>query len=64
MDELATAWKRLQLRWEESGRAWDDPVRAELERRYWEPLLAETRATLREVERLMQVLAQARRSVK
>lgn len=64
MDDLSTAWKRLLVYWEKSGDYWDDTVRNEIERHYWLPLQAETKATLHEIEHLKQIITQARRSVK
>jgi len=39
-------------------------VRWQFEREFWQPLESQVPATLKEVERLAQVIAQARRSVK
>lgn len=63
MDDLHTAWQRLAWHWEESEKDWNDPVRREFEKRYWQPLSQETQSTAREIERLVQVLDQVRRSL-
>jgi len=62
-NDLHTTWQRLTRRWEESEKEWNDPVRREFDKRYWQPLSQETQSTAREMERLAQVLAQARRAV-
>ncbi|NJN84942.1 MAG: hypothetical protein HC802_23405 [Caldilineaceae bacterium] len=64
VNDQHAAWQRLTLRWQESERAWNDPVRREFEKRYWQALTQENQATAKEMERLAQVLAQARRSVR
>ncbi len=61
--ELNTAWQRLARRWEESEKEWNDPVREEFDKRYWQPLAQESQSTAKEMERLAQLLAQVRRSV-
>jgi len=61
--ELQEAWQRLCLRWQETISLWNDPVRWQFEREYWQPLEGQMPATLKEMERLAQVVAQARRSV-
>lgn len=62
-NELSVVWQRLARRWEESESDWDDAVRREFEKRYWQLLAQESQSTAAEMERLAQVLAQARRSV-
>ena len=61
--ELQEAWKRLRLRWQETISLWNDPVRWDFEKEYWTPLETQVPITQREMERLAQVIAQARRSV-
>lgn len=63
VDGLENAWRRLARRWAESEREWDDAVRREFEKRYWQPLARESQSTAAEMERLAQALAQARRGV-
>lgn len=43
---------------------WDDIVRQRFEMEHWLPLEREVQVTQREMERLAQVVAQARRSVR
>lgn len=61
---LDAAWKSLHLRWEKTKKVWNDPVRRDFEKEYWAALEQQIPATQREMERLAQVIAGARRSVK
>jgi hypothetical protein len=62
--QLETAWKRLRQRWEDTKTVWNDPVQRHFEKEYWTPLEGQTQATLKELEQLAQVIAQARQKVK
>jgi hypothetical protein len=62
--ELQETWQRLRQRWTDTVAVWNDPVRWDFEKQYWQPLEGQTQATQREMERLAQVIAQARRSVR
>jgi hypothetical protein len=62
--ELQEAWQRLRQRWADTAAVWNDPVRWDFEKQYWQPLEAQVQATQREMERLAQVIAQAQRSVR
>jgi hypothetical protein len=62
--QLDAAFRTLAQRWEDTKSLWNDPVRWNFEKEYWTPLEKQTQATQREMERIAQVIAQARRSVK
>ena len=62
--QLDSTWKSLVLRWQEATKVWNDPVRRDFEREYWDVLTHQVPATKREMERLAQVIARARRNVK
>ena len=62
--EMQDAWQRLHQRWEETKTLWNDLVRRRFEKEPWTPLENQTRTTLKEMGRLAQVIAQARRSVR
>jgi len=62
--QLETEWKALTLCWEETKTVWTDLVRRDFEEEYWEALAPRPPAVQREMERLAQVIAGARRSVK
>ena len=62
--QLSEFTQRIRQRWAETQSMWSDPVQQYFEKDYWLPLEAQAQATLREMERLAQVIAQARRNVK
>jgi hypothetical protein len=64
MDHLQAALLALSQSWHGSGVLWNDSVRRDFEREYWDPLEAETRATQQAMAQLARVFAQARRDVK
>ena len=64
ISQLDATWQTLRQRWEHAKTLWNDSVRRGFEEDYWTPLEKQTQATQREVERLAQVIAKARQSVK
>lgn len=64
LDDLNPLWQRLNTLWLESEQLWNDPVRRDFEKKTMAPLQEETLATMREMARLMEVMAKAQRSVK
>ena len=62
--ELQEAWQRLRQRWQGTTVLWNDPMCRQFEREFWQPLESQTLAVLKEMERLVQVIAQARQSVR
>jgi septal ring factor EnvC (AmiA/AmiB activator) len=62
--ELAEAWQRLNQRWHETTQLWDDRVRWQFEKEFWQPLEAQVTATQRELERLAQGISKAHRSIR
>ena len=62
--ELQEAWQRLRQRWQGTTVLWNDPMCRQFEREFWQPLEDQMPATLKEMERLAQVIAQARRGVR
>ena len=63
-NELQVSWQRLCQRWHETTQVWDDPVRWQFEKEFWQPLEAQMSATHRELERLANGISQAHRSVR
>ena len=63
-DELREAWQRLCRHWEETTQVWDDPVRWQFEREFWQPLEAQVTTMQRELERLAHGTAEAQRNVR
>lgn len=62
--DLQNAWQRLQRCWQDTKILWNDPVAWSFTKEYWDVLAQQVPATQREMERLAQVIAGARRSVK
>jgi hypothetical protein len=58
--QIASAFKTLQVRWDETCLSWRDPVRREFTERYWSILEGQLPGLLTAIDRLDQVLAQAR----
>ncbi len=61
---LNDARQRLHQRWEAAKLVWNDPVRWNFERKYWEPLDKQAQATQRELAQLAAVVAKARQMIK
>jgi hypothetical protein len=62
--QLFESFQRMCQRWEGSKAVWNDRVRWDFEKNYWTPLDSQTQVVLKEMERLAQIISQARRSVK
>lgn len=62
--ELQEGWKRLCQRWYETTQIWDDRVRWQFQNEFWQPLETQSMTTHRELERLANCIAKARRSVR
>jgi hypothetical protein len=62
--QLEQSWKALVLCWEETRKVWTDAVRHDFEMTYWEVLEPQPPAVGRELDRLAQVIAGARRNVR
>jgi hypothetical protein len=63
-NELQDSSRRLCQRWHETTQIWDDHVRRQFEKEFWQPLDAQMTATERELERLARVVSNAHRSVR
>ena len=62
-DDFNSLWQRLAVLWTDSEQVWNDAVRQEFDKRYMTPLQEETMATMKEMAKLMEVIAKAQRSV-
>lgn len=62
--ELSDSWQRLRERWHQTTQVWDDRVRWQFEREFWQPLEAQVTTTQRELEQLARGISQAHRSVR
>jgi hypothetical protein len=54
----------FELRWRDTRSVWDDAVQRTFEREHLEPIMNQVGAAQSELERLLQVIAQARRNVR
>lgn len=63
IDHLATAWKVLYKKWEDTGPLWNDPVGQSFEKNYLVVFESQTQLTLKEMHKLAQVIAEAQRRV-
>ena len=59
--DLNRALKTMRQLWEETKLDWHDTVSQDFEENHWAPLERQTVATLRAIDRLAPVLAQAER---
>jgi hypothetical protein len=57
--ELHGSLKDLRALWEETKTVWNDAVRQDFEKNFWEPLEARVLAAIRAMERLAPVLDKA-----
>jgi len=61
---LGSAFKKLNRCWLDTENSWDDKVKKRFEKEYMAPLEKQVRSTLREMERLSQVIKKAQRNVR
>lgn len=64
MDQLSTAIKALQSKWQSTTPLWNDPVSQSFEKNYLALFDTQTQATLKEMQKLAQVIAEAQRRVR
>ena len=62
--ELQESWQRLCQRWQGTTALWSDPMHWQFEREFWQPLETQVLATMNEMQKLADIVAQARRRVK
>lgn len=62
-EELSSQWHKLSTLWLESEQLWNDSVRRDFEKKYMTPLQEETLATMKEMAKLMEVLARVQREI-
>jgi len=63
-DQLAARWKVLQQRWQAVRAQWDDAVARRFQQEFWQEYERVLPATLQELQKLAEVVAQARRNVR
>lgn len=63
-ERLGNGWRILQHQWQASCALWDDPVRRQFERGFWQDFERVVPATMNEMQKLAEVIAQAQRNVR
>lgn len=63
-NQFQQAWQQLRQQWHKTTALWNDPVRWQFEQEFWQPLESQVPVTLLKMERLAQVIAQARQNVR
>ena len=64
VEQLSLAWKVLLQQYEGTKPVWNDPVSQHFENDYLTPIGDQTQATLKEMQRLAQTIAEARRRIR
>lgn len=62
-NELQESWQMLRQRWQATTEIWEDVVRRQFEKEFWQPLESQTRLTQVNLEQLAQVVTEAKRNV-
>jgi len=62
VERMQTALQGLRRRWEQTRGLWQDPVQQDFAKAHLDPLDQEAQATLAEMQRLAETLAQAWRN--
>ena len=63
-NDLHAIGQRLAVLWADSEYVWQDAVRQDFEERFMTPLQTETMATIKEMHKLLEVIAKTQRDVK
>jgi hypothetical protein len=63
-ESIHSGWQALQGQWRTSCELWDDPVHWRFEREFWREFDRTIPATMEQMRRLADVIAQARREVR
>ncbi|MFQ6014936.1 MAG: hypothetical protein ACE5NP_05800 [Anaerolineae bacterium] len=63
-ERIQGGWQALQGQWHTARGLWDDLVRRRFEREFWQEFESVVLATMEQMGRLAEVIAQARREVR
>lgn len=63
-ERLRNGWRSLQHQWQASGGLWHDPVHRRFEREFWQDFEQVVPSTMNEMQKLEDIIAQARRNVR
>ncbi len=64
IDQLSIAWKVLHKKWEDTRALWNDPVSQSFEKNYLTLFEGHTQVTLKEMQKLAQVITEAQRRIR
>ncbi len=64
INQLGAAWRVLRQSWEDRKSLWNDPISQSFEKDYLALFEGQTQFTLREMQKLAQVIAGARRRIR
>ena len=62
-NELSESWKNLRQHWQVTTEVWNDPVRWQFEKEFWQPLEIQVNTTRENMKRLVNIIAQAQRNI-
>ena len=63
-ERIHSGWQALQGQWYTTCELWDDPVRRRFEREFWQAFERIVPATIEQMGRLAEVIAQAQREIR
>ncbi len=63
-NRMQQSWQLLRQQWQKVGSLWRDEKYLQFEHEFWHPLESQMPSTLIELERMAQLIAQARQSVR
>ncbi|MBC8447092.1 MAG: hypothetical protein H8D78_05020 [Chloroflexi bacterium] len=63
-ERINSGWQVLQGQWHTACGLWDDPVQRRFEREFWQEFERTVPVAMKQMRRLAEVIAQARREVR
>jgi hypothetical protein len=63
-ESIISEWSKLQAQWQKSSVMWNDSEKIRFEKEFWQEYEPIIRATLKQLERLDQVIDQAKHEVR
>lgn len=63
-DNIYSEWSKLQAQWQKTSDLWNDSEKFRFQKEFWQEYEPIIRATINQLERLDQVIDQAKREVK
>jgi hypothetical protein len=63
-ENILSEWTKLQAQWQKTSALWNDSAKVRFEKEFWQEYEPIIRATIKQLERLDQIVDQAKREVK